>query len=225
MMLGLGAGAVIMPPLAGRLIALFGWRTAYASVGAAALFLSVPAVLVFLKETPEQMGLLPDAATHVGPRPPREGGEESMSWREAWHGRTYWLMFCAFFLVSTSVGACLVHMAAILSDRGSTAQAAALASSLLGVALLTGRVGSGYLLDRFFGPHVAASFFGAAALGIALLWATRATGFAFVAAFLVGLGLGAEIDVMGYLTSRYFGLSSFGEIYGCTVAAFAVAGD
>jgi predicted MFS family arabinose efflux permease len=94
----------------------------------------------------------------------------------------------------------------------------------LGLALLIGRVASGYLLDRFFGPYVAASFFGAAAVGIALLWATRAPEFAFAAAFLIGLGLGAEIDIMGYLTSRYFGLRSFGELYGYMVASFAAAG-
>jgi MFS family permease len=114
-------------------------------------------------------------------------------------------------------------MAAILSDRGTTIQAAALGSSLLGAALLIGRVGSGYLLDRFFAPYLAAIFFGGAAVGIGLLW-TAAPGIAFAGAFLVGLGLGAEMDIIAYLTSRYFGLRSFGEIYGFAVAIFLLAG-
>ena len=136
MMLGLGIGAVIMPPLAAYSIVTFGWRATYAAFGAAVLILAVPLVLAFLKETPDEMGLLPDGATQVEAMPPRAGDEDGMSWNDASRGRTFWIMFSAFTLVSISVGACLVHMAAILSDRGSTAQAASLASSLLGLALL-----------------------------------------------------------------------------------------
>ena len=224
MMLGLGVGAILMPPLAGRLIGSFGWRRAYAMLGAAVLIISIPFVLAFLKETPEELGLFPDGAAHDEAHPPRADREAGMSWHEASRSRAFWVMFSAFTLVAVSVGGCLIHLAPILSDRGSSAVAASLASSVLGIALLIGRVSSGYLLDRFFGPHVAASFFAAAAAGIALLSATRAQEFAFAAAFLIGLGLGAEIDIMGYLTGRYFGLRSFGEIYGYMVASFAAAG-
>jgi MFS family permease len=42
--------------------------------------------------------------------------------------------------------------------------------------------------------------------------------------FLVGLGLGAEIDLIPYLTSRYFGLLNFGKVYSSVFAAFALAG-
>ena len=47
---------------------------------------------------------------------------------------------------------------------------------------------------------------------------------AFAAAFLVGLGLGAEGDIIAYLVSRYFGLRAFGEIYGYAFAAFTLGG-
>ena len=66
--------------------------------------------------------------------------------------------------------------------------------------------------------------FGAAAVGIALLWTTTSRELAFLAAFLIGLGLGSEVDIIAYLISRYFGLRSFGEIYGFTFASFAMAG-
>jgi MFS family permease len=221
MMFGLGLGAMIMPSVAQRLIVLFGWREAYAVFGWLVLIISVPVVGAFLREKPEQMNLLPDGARAPAGTPSVNQG---LSWREAWQTRTFWLMLCAFFLVSASVQGCMIHMAAILADRGSTGQAAALASSLVGGALMVGRVGSGYLLDRFFGPKVAGFFFGGAALGIGILWASSTREIAFVAAFLVGLGLGAEADIMAFLTSRYFGLRCFGEIYGYIWAAFALAG-
>lgn len=132
-------------------------------------------------------------------------------------------MVCAFFLVSISVQGCLVHTTAMLIDRGIAAQTAALGSSLVGAAVLLGRVGTGYLLDHLFAPRVAAVFFGGAALGIGLLW-LGTTPVAFAGAFLVGLGLGAEVDLIAYLISRYFGLRAFGKVYSSAFAAFALAG-
>jgi MFS family permease len=133
-------------------------------------------------------------------------------------------MACAFFLVGTSVHACVIHLVPMLTDRGISAEKAALASSLLGVALLLGRVFSGYLLDRFFGPYVAIFLFGGVACGISLLWTAAGGRLTLLAAFLVGLGMGAEADIIAYLTSRYFGLRSFGEIYGYMFAAYTLAG-
>jgi len=140
------------------------------------------------------------------------------------HTSELWIMLSALFLVTAGVHACFIHLPEILTDRGSTAQRAALASAFFGVGLFSGRVGCGYLLDRFFAPHVAALLFGGAALGIALLGAGHAIWTAFIAAFLVGLGIGAEVDLIGYLTSRYFGLRSFGEIFGWIWAVFGASG-
>jgi len=36
--------------------------------------------------------------------------------------------------------------------------------------------------------------------------------------------MGAEADLIAYLTSRYFGLRSFGEIYGYLLSAFTLSG-
>jgi nitrate/nitrite transporter NarK len=47
---------------------------------------------------------------------------------------------------------------------------------------------------------------------------------AFVAAVLVGLGQGAEFDILPYAISRYFGLHAFGEIYGYSFAAMTLGG-
>lgn len=223
MMLGIGLGAMIMPSLAQQLIARFGWRNAYAILGSAVLLLSIPLVATLLKGKPQDLGLLPDGAQPAD-YATGEAGTSGLSGYAAWHSRTFWLMVCAFFLVSASVQGCVVHLVAMLTDRGITVQTAALGSSLLGAAVLIGRVGTGYLLDRFFAPYLAAVLFGGAAVGIGLLWISHATAMALVGAFLVGLGLGAELDIIAYLVSRYFGLRSFGEIYGSAISAFLVAG-
>ena len=142
-----------------------------------------------------------------GRLPSRRTRPPGMSWREALRTRTFWLLLTSFALISAAAQACFTHMTAIFVDRGSNAQLAALASSLLGGGLLIGRTGSGYLLDRFFAPRVATLIFTGAACGIALLRVVSSPGPAFGAAFLIGLALGAEGDVMPFLTSRYFGTS------------------
>jgi len=126
--------------------------------------------------------------------------------------------------MSASVHGCLMHLVPLLTDHGVSPQNAALAASLLGAALLLGRVGAGYLLDRFFASAVALCFFCGATLGFVLLWGGATGELVFAAAFLVGLGMGAEGDIIAYLVSRYFGLRAFGEIYGYAFAAFTLGG-
>jgi MFS family permease len=50
-MVGIGCGALIMPPFAQLLIAKFGWRNAYAILGAAVLLIPVPIVAASLRKS------------------------------------------------------------------------------------------------------------------------------------------------------------------------------
>ena len=224
-MAGVGLGTLIMPSLAQALIATVGWRQAYVLFGLMVIVVSIPVVGLFLQETPQMMGLQPDgkAGARAGGAKPNDQ-TQGLSCREARHTATFWLMTGAFSLMAASINGCILHLVPMLTDRGVSAQSAAFAASSFGGALLVGRVGTGYLLDRFFAPHVAACFFFGPALGLSLLWSGAAGGLAFVAAIFVGLGLGAEVDLIAYLVGRYFGLRAFGEIYSCIFAAFVLAG-
>ena len=106
-----------------------------------------------------------------------------------------------------------------------SAERAVLITSLVGAAVMVGRVGSGLLLDHVFAPRVAILFYGGAALGIGILSAGISGNIAFAAAFLVGLGMGAEVETMGYMISRYFGLRAFGTAYGHAFGAFMISGS
>jgi MFS family permease len=220
-MLGIGLGAMIMPSVAQTLIARFAWRTAYSILGASVLFICWPVVACFVEERPKDFVSLTNRAFAR-----TNGIEEArpgLTAREAWRSRDFWLMACAFTLVSASLQACVVHMAPMLSDRNLGTRAAAAGSSLIGAAVVIGRIGTGYLLDRTFAATLASILFALSALGVALLLLRSGTS-AFAGAFLVGLGLGAEIDLIPYLASRYFGLRDFGKVYSSLIAAFALAG-
>jgi MFS family permease len=223
-MMGIGVGSVVVPILAQRLITLFGWRVTYALFGVAVLLLPVPIVAALLQNDPAQRGLQPDG-DESAPNPllsPQD--KQGMTWREIWHSPTFWMMICIFSLTGACVHGAILHMSAIFTDRGVSAERAAMAASLVGAALIVGRLGSGYLMDHFFAPRVAILFYGATTLGLAILWAGRSGSPALAASFLVGLGMGAEVETMGYMISRYFGLRAFGTTFGCAFGAFMLAG-
>jgi cyanate permease len=62
----------------------------------------------------------------------------------------------------------------------------------------------------------------APAAGCALLASRLAGSAPIVGVMLLGFGVGAEIDMMGFFVSRYFGLRAFGQILGTSFAGFAV---
>ena len=224
MAIGLGLGAIFIPLLAQRLIATFGWRTAYATLGGAALLISLPVVAAYLLDDPKQKGLQPDGRARKQSPEQDAKRDEGLSWHETRHHPTFWLMIAAFFLAGTSLIGCILHLPALLTDRGVSAQGAAVASSLVGVALMIGRIGTGYLLDRVFAPRLAMFFFGGAAVGIALLWLSSEGKIALLAAFLLGLGMGAEVDIIAFMMSRYFGMRALGTAFGYGFGSYVLAG-
>jgi len=200
---GAGATAFLVPATMGTLIAR-DWRAGFAVLGLVAL---AGAVVTFL--------LINRTGHRREPRP-------ATPFREVIpHVRT-WLfarLTLAFAALALAVGGMPLHLVPLLRDAGVSPAAAAGTASLLGIALIIGRVGVGLLVDRFFAPRVTAAVVVLTAAGFAaLLLAGPSMGIA--AALAVGLALGAEADLIGYLTSRYFGLRRYGRIFGLFYMVF-----
>ncbi|MEY9538049.1 MFS family permease [Bradyrhizobium diazoefficiens] len=79
----------------------------------------------------------------------------------------------------------------------------------------------GWTIDRVFAPYVAAVVFLLTAMGCALL-NLGGSQTAPVGAFLIGFALGAEIDLIAYLTARYFGMKNYGFLYGIIYSIFSI---
>jgi predicted MFS family arabinose efflux permease len=129
--------------------------------------------------------------------------------REAFGGRRFWLIACALLLVSTVTQGLVVHTVSLLTDKGYSPEAAAALMIAVGLSTMAGRQLSGYLVDRIFAPLVAAFFFVLPCLGIYLLDSTLAPVAGIIS---LGLASGTEIDMIGFLTSRYFGMKRFGQL-------------
>jgi MFS family permease len=133
--------------------------------------------------------------------------------------RAFWFIAIAVLLVSVAVNGALVHVVPLLVERGWSPSAAAKVLGAAGVAGLVGRLLAGYLMDKVFAAYVASSFFVLAIAGVYLLASDVNAVLGMVA---IGLAAGAEVDMIGFFVSRYFGLKRFGQLYGVLFAIFTV---
>ncbi len=208
---GVGVGAIVFPAVAQAVIDGYGWRTAYLILGAIILVMGVPLTALFVRE-------------RGGSGAAREAAGEGSTVREGLRTRAFWLLVATLFVSSIAVNGAITHLSALLTDRGASGADAALALSVLGAMSLAGRLLTGHLLDRYFGPRVSCLLLAGVALGILLLSGASSKATALGAAALIGLGLGGEADITPYLLTRYFGLRAFSTLYGLTWTAYAIAG-
>jgi MFS family permease len=208
-MAGTGLGVAVVPPIAADLISWFGWRTAYLGVAFGIMVLAFVPVAIFVRDPP-------DGAEAIS-----QGQTCGLTWAQALgHSSRFWWLAVAFFLAVSAINGTLTHLVVLLTDRRISLQMAIVALSSAGVAVVAGRILCGYCVDRFFGPHVAIWFFVSPMIGIALLSSDFSTTGAFFGAILCGIGLGAEIGIMAFFVSRYFGLRAYGKIFGTMTSGF-----
>ncbi len=213
-MAGIGIGIAAAPLAARALLTVFGWRHAYALLGAASWLIAFPAVL-FLVKDPETTRIVAGAATT------KVQAGEAVSY--VVRGKEFWLIATATFLVVMTINGIVAHLQALAIDRGVPAGAAARLLAAMGLATILGRLLSGYLLDRLFAPYVAAATFLVPLIGVSVLWSGTSTfSYLVCTAVCFGLSLGAEVDIIGFLIGRYFGLRSYGQVYGYVFAAFTI---
>jgi len=207
-MSGVGLGAALIPQFAQHLVAVSGWKGAYLGLAAIVLLLGFPAVALGVRESGASMSHDQKAAL------------PGLTAREAFRTDIFWKLTIAFFAVALATNGAIAHVVPLLVDHGITPRIAASAMAFAGIALTVGRFIAGYLLDRIYAPYVAAIFVAMPLAGVGLLLGSSTPQSASVAIVLVGMGVGAEVDLIAFLLSRYIGMRSFGEIYGYMFAVF-----
>jgi predicted MFS family arabinose efflux permease len=221
-MSGVGIGTALDPQIVRVLINHFGWRGAYVGLGIMILAVAFPAMALLVREPGDSVGDR-EHLSSAGFSHPLATSAPGMSVGEAVKGYRFWFVLVAVFFVASSVNGTIAHIVPILTDRGISVKLATSLLSVTGIALIAGRIMSGYFLDRFFAPYVAACFFFLPLTGIGLLSSGAAGTIPFLGTICLGLGIGSEIDIMAFLVGRYFGIRTFGEIYGYIMGVFVFA--
>lgn len=204
---GTGMGAILIPALLPPFIENQGWRAGYFALGGIVL-LVLPLLILLLRSAPEAAPVRVAASAQIS----RIVGS-----------RIFALLGVIFFSASMAVFGAVVHFVPMLTDAGFSPARAGQTAALIGVAAIVGRLAAGWLLDRLPPQLVTAGLFGIASLGLALL-AVGGAGLAVPGALIIGLSVGAEVDLMAFLTGRYFPRAVYGQTYGALYALFLIGG-
>jgi sugar phosphate permease len=226
MMLGIGAGGLLMPPLMEWLIRQIGWRGTWLVASALTLLVVVPLVALFVRTKPADLGLLPDGEV------PRGGGSARRSGlpvKLALSSRSFWLIFSVYVFQLVALSAMNFHFVpfAIRQAGFSSQQAAFFLGMTVGFSM-AGRLAFGWLADRSH-PGVLMAIAGALLgcgplilvvlvmrLGLAetiVLWPY---------AVLFGCGIAGNAIMLPVLVGRCFGELFFSRLQGLVMSGFAV---
>jgi MFS family permease len=217
-MLGTGVGGFLAPVVAGKLSAIYGWRTSYMMFAALAFIFGVIAHRIIFTNLPEESRVNP---TRSQDRTDVAG----MSLTEALGTYRFWLIAIVMFLISMVILGGFVHLAPFATDRGFGGDVAASAAGIVGAGLAISRVGAGFILDRFFAPFIALIAFVLGAIGFMILvWVPNSPALLLTAALLLGVSTGSEGDLIPYLARKYFGKRALGAIYGGLFGAATLGG-
>jgi MFS family permease len=220
---GIGIGGAVLSAVTQELIQVVGWRSAYVGLAALLLFVTLPLLVVFLKDTPEEAGVGVDGTALGTERVARAvSAPVGFTMQEVFRLPRFWLMISAFLVLAMGIGGVMLQLVPIMIARGVEPAQAAAFPAVLGLALIVGRAFAGFLMDRYFAPYVAAGILVFPIVGVALL-ANGATGtVALLGAAFLGIAAGAELDVIAYLVAKYFGTVSYARVYGFLYSAWTL---
>ncbi|MBM3942950.1 MAG: MFS transporter [SAR202 cluster bacterium] len=226
---GYSFGGAVIPPLFALGVQTVGWRTS-ALVAGLGMWLIVLPLSTQLRRSPESMGLQPDGIPAAGGAAPAalshsQAVMRDVSWREALHTSTYWLLAWSFGLRSMVWGAMGVHLVAIMVWKGLPEATAGYLIGFWALAWAPAVLLLGWLGDRWPKQKVAAlgSFVAlAGVLALALLDQVQVWQMALILLLLApneaGWGLGWA------MLGDFFGRRHFATLRGGVIAVQAFMG-
>ena len=213
-----GVGTLLFVPLAQYLIAAYGWRSAYATLGTA-LFILVPIAMLALPWRTFFAGR-PDERRAKG-----KVGGEGWTLRGALRSRVFWGLAQIFFCTAAGMFCIVVQLVAFFIDAGFSPLVAATAFGAIGMLSAASIMGSGFLSDRFgYRQTATASFLGTATGMAILLLIATAPSLLLLALFVpvFGLCMGVRGPIVSSIGARYFAGPNVATIYGVIYATNAL---
>lgn len=214
-MAGTGLGAFLLPPIVEFLISNYGWRTAYRYIGIGAWLISMPVVFLLFRENMETPNK-DESSDHFDSR-------WGFTRPEAMRQYRFWVLGSVLFITIFVMVGLISNFERIMSARGFERSDIARIAAVLGLTVVIGRLLVGVLVDKFWAPAVAAVFFTFPIIAMLLMKSAEPSmAIGFTIAILIGLAAGAELDMLAYLTGRYFGPAHYPAVFGGIFAFFTV---
>ncbi len=178
---GNAAGQLVFLPTMASLATHAGWRVMAVALAAATIVLA-PALLLLMRDRPEDIGLAAYGATLDHPRPQVSAGNPvALAFAALWQGartRDFWLIAGAYFVCGASTNGLIgTHLIPACVDHGLTEVAGAGLLAITGVFSFVGGTASGWLADRWDNRILLAWYYGLR--GLSLMYLPFAFGLSF----------------------------------------------
>ena len=211
---GTGIAATFGPTYVTSLIQDFGWRKAYLFLALTVSFFSMPAVFFLFKEP-----IVKNTSNETKTDKVLLG----VAFRDALQGHQFWYMGIALIFAAGGISGLITNSVPMLIDKGFTLAEAASYAGLIGLSVILGRLVVGFLLDYFWAPIIAAIFLSSPLIAAIILVGNLDSSLIIsLSMIIIGLAAGAELDLLAFLASRYFGLKEYGKLYGSLYVFFSI---
>ena len=229
---GTATGQLIFLPIMAAIIKQSGWRPAVLMI-AGTMALLIPVLLLFLKERPSEMGLLPLGSRSDASDPPPAANSHpvgsSNPVRDAFEAlgdglrsRNFWLLAGSFYVCGASTNGLVgTHLIPACLDVGMPEVRAAGLLAMMGVFDLFGTTASGWMSDRWDNRVLLSWYYGLRGLSLIFLPFALTEGSWGLTVFAIFFGLDwiATVPPTVRLTADSFGRQRAGIMFGWIVAA------
>lgn len=209
---GTGVASFAAPLFVHILVEAAGWRSVFWALTGLSLLVALPVAWFGLGTT----GSVAGSSASVKERP-----VYGATLREAARDPRFTILLISAVLFGLPISSTILNMVPMLIDRGADPARAAGIASIVGINILLGRLLIGLLLDRVRPSLVGIGIFALAATGASALL-LGGIDYAILTAIALGFMLGAEIDLMSFITLRYFGTRAYGIIFALMYGAYTL---
>jgi MFS family permease len=229
--LGTGIAKLSIPLCAATLFVVVGWRNTWAIFGIIAPLLVVAPALLFIRRSPETMGLQPDGD---GPAPSSEPADEpgdrpsatqlhaiavDSPWTraEALRLPTFWLLVVTFGIASIGIAGLNLHLFSYVTDIGHSPLIAASFMSTIALTQLGSTLVWGMLADRFDIKKISCVQFLIQGTGLVIAISNSQIQLLYLGFFLYGTGLAGSFVLREVIWANFFGRTSLGTVRGLSL--------
>ena len=219
---GTSFGGLILVPFAMYFLQAAGWRMTWLILGLLILFLAVPLSLLFIRENPEALGLLPDGDREYQEQGEREKKEDYLGefevdhWIKSFRSSPMWQLSAAYVVCGVTTGMISTHFVPFAIERGiPPGQAALIFGLMMGLNSLGG-IGAGVLSDKFGRKNVLAAVYLLRGIGYVMLVCIPSSLGMWAFAVAAGFSWVASVPLTSALTADVYGLRVLATISGVT---------
>ncbi|RBW69039.1 MFS transporter [Bacillus taeanensis] len=216
-----------LPPINAWLIETWSWETAWRVWGILLFLIYVPLALFFIRNRPEDSGMLPDGKTikkvKKGTKSEEEVfQEENWTLKEAMKTRAFWfILICVGIPALVNTGLTF-HLVSILGENGLKPTTAAFVLSLMAIVGFPVTFLAGYALDKFKVHMILGLSFIGQLLFLLLVQWTNTVLMAIIFGVVWGAIIGFERIALNIVWPNYFGREHLGSIKGIAMTATVI---